>query len=45
MKRWQNDFGGMNFLSEIREGLGISWAALRANKTRSASSSAFSPSR
>lgn len=25
----------MNFLSEIREGLGISWAALRANKMRS----------
>jgi putative ABC transport system permease protein len=26
----------MNFLAEIREGLGISWAALRANKMRSA---------
>ena len=26
----------MNFLSEIREGLGISWSALRANKMRSA---------
>ena len=25
----------MNFLTEIREGLGISWAALRANKMRS----------
>jgi putative ABC transport system permease protein len=25
----------MNFLSELREGLGISWAALRANKMRS----------
>ena len=25
----------MNFLVEIREGLGISWAALRANKMRS----------
>jgi putative ABC transport system permease protein len=25
----------MNFLAEIREGLGISWAALRANKMRS----------
>jgi len=25
----------MNFFSEIREGLGISWAALRANKMRS----------
>src|ERR1039457_1487037 len=28
-------FPWMNFLSEIREGLGISWSALRANKMRS----------
>ena len=26
----------MKFLSEIREGLGISWGAVRANKMRSA---------
>jgi hypothetical protein len=40
----------MNALTELEEGLSISWAAIRANKmrsvlTRSASSSALSRSR
>src|SRR5277367_6775682 len=35
MSRWSNDFVRMNFLTELREGLNISWSAIRANKMRS----------
>src|SRR5277367_212027 len=35
MSRWSNDFVRMNFFTELREGLIISWSAIRANKLRS----------